>query len=119
MSTWMGMWNKRKAPRQERRLVVRLHDGTRGLTRDVSPGGMCVLIPSPPSRGARIKGAVVLEGEAHQFAGVVAWRERPRAGDPAHVGIRFTGVSSLLIARLQRTFTPTHLPRFLGPNLKE
>lgn len=108
----------RRVPRQIRRHEVRLEDGRCGVTHDVSSGGLCVVLRGPIAIGTHVAGTVLVEGEHHGFAGVVAWYSREAPGNRFRVGIRFTGLSSLLMSHLQRTFTPTHLPRIFGEDLE-
>lgn len=87
------------------------------MTRDVGAGGLCLLLGRSLPRGARVRGAVLIEGTPFDFAGVVVWRSGTPERPPVSLGVRFTGVSRLLLTQLQRTFTPSHLPRMFGESV--
>lgn len=72
-------------------------DGTRCVTRDVSPAGAFVIHPDPPMAGARVRFETVLAGKSLRGLAEVVWRrsfEESCGNMPPGMGIRFCNYDS-------------------------
>ncbi len=105
------MANKRRMPRERRRLRVRIGE-VMSFTQDVSPGGFCLEAMQVYPPGTELHGTIEIGPQAFAFTGQVRWAIAPerKINKRGRMGVMFNGIDNQFYVAYQNAFPKAGSP---------